>query len=189
MRFFRKTILMALALIAMFLVGSAVANDENTSVEPVVITESRVLTQSDIAYQEMSRTLKGAKLIGPIISAIHYPEGWDWHQDGSLMKRQMDWQRSKRGDALPKYTITPEPNPPTTTPPHGTESSSTETCSIFRYGPAFDDVHHGTATYHWEYGYRVDSDGDGKKDSDPGWFLTKSEFSVYQQTSAGEILC
>ncbi len=184
-----KMVLAALALFVVQVADPAIAGEDVDQDEPTGVTESRVLVQSDVLYRATQNALVQARLADVVVSEVHYPEGWDWQTQGSLIEAQKNWIGSKSNRVQPKDITYPDPIIPSGNPPMGTKQTTSDSCVMRRHGPGIGDVSYGSATWHWEYGYRVDSDGDGKKDSDPGWYLTKEEFSVYQETQAGQIQC
>ena len=182
MRLSGKVMLTLLAFAAVSVVGSAVAVDVSKTsdkTEHAVMTESRVLVRSDAVYRLMDHALQGGALAEPFVTEIRYPDGWDWRAKGPLMQAQLNWLEAKgegemsNGMEYSSRIMTGRADSPES------KASTTQPCVMRRHGPGIDDVTYGSAAYSWEVGYRVDSSGDGKMDSDPGWFLTKEVFSVY----------
>lgn len=150
--------------------------------------ETRVLVHGDAYLQLKKKMLQGVSLSDPFVSEIHYPANWDWSTKGSIMNAEVDWALAGKS-ASSKDTTYPNPVEPTGDPPFGTQITTGLACAPRRTGPGFGDVTFGNLTWYWEYDYRVDSDGNGEKDSDPGWYLTKEEFAPYQATPMDSSSC
>ena len=179
---------LAAALAAACLTGSFVAANEPESdkAEDPGITEIRVFVQGDAYFEARKKMLGEAGIAEPFITKVHYPENWDWASKGSILFPDANLVDG-RGIASAKIVIDPGPTPPDTTPPVGTQGATGASCYARRSHGGV--VEYGSIKWEWTYGYRVDSDGDGKKDSDPGWYLTTETFTPYQETQQNPIMC
>ena len=182
---------LAAALAAACLTGSLAAANEPAldKAEGEGITEVRVFVQGDALHLAKEKMLPGVALSSSFTSKIQYPENWDWAAKGSIMDAGIRFMLDADQVQQQKSVTYPDPTPPDGTPPIGTNVSTTAACFPRRSGPGGLDVTYGNMTWQWTYGYRVDSNGDGKKDSDPGWYLTTETFTPYQETQQNPILC
>jgi hypothetical protein len=81
-----------------------------------------------------------------------------------------------------KTNYFPLPDPPNGPAPIGAKDKTKIHCDTSRFGQSISM--NGVTTFDWEYGYTVDSNGDGKKDSEPGWYITGVSFSPYSLQDA-----
>lgn len=88
---------------------------------------------------------------------------------------------TKSGPSAQSITIPEDPNPPTGPSRPGERTSTSQSCATARIG-----FTHGVAdvTYHYVYQNTVDSNGDGKKDSEPAWVLDRTEVRWLQTNVA-----
>lgn len=87
----------------------------------------------------------------------------------------------KSGASVQSITIPEDPNPPTGPSRPGERTSTSQSCAPARIGFANGVV---DVTYHYVYQNTVDSNGDGKKDSEPAWVLDRTEVRWLQASVA-----
>jgi hypothetical protein len=144
--------------------------------------ERYTVGRTDPLHQWLQRAVGPVRLADEIVIAMHYfPIAGRSAVDASPMRavvRELDSGRSKS-------ITSPMPDPPGGNPPIGTTDQVSVHCDTMKLGTRVTLT--GQTTYEWEYGYTVDTNGDGENDAEPGWYITGMSFSAYSLQDA--VLC
>lgn len=190
-------LLSALAMAALStapVIGSERVNGAASTTDTDVASEGNFLVESGFAvrgetFHDILSGSRPARLVSDRLSYTFISSREDSSRPPDMTVRSaLERQHAVEADVRAKgaastknISIPDDPNPPHGPGRPGQTTSTFSPCSTARIGfnTSMSDV-----TYHYVYGYTVDTDRDGVFDADPGWRLDRVEIRFFQSDVA-----
>lgn len=169
--------------------GSERLNDLASTAEHAVSSEGNFLVESGVAirgetFHDILSGSRPARLVSDRLSYTFISSRGDSMRPPDMtvravLERQHAVEvasRAKGGVSTQNISVPDDPNPPNGPARPGQATSTFSPCSTARIGfnTSMADV-----TYHYVYGFTVDTNRDGKLDAVPGWRLDRVEIRIF----------